>query len=360
MPFLSVSSYNFRNLENKAINFSAPEIFLVGQNGQGKTNILEVLYLASYGNSFRTKNEEELYRKNTHEYSIHVLFKESEERSHKISIISKDKKKSIEKNLKRVRDRKDFISTIPCILFCHDDLHFATGSPERRRFFIDQSLALYDSSYLDILRSFTKLLKSRNLIIREKQSNVLDTIDAQFIPIGLKIIEKRNCLVESFNSIFSSLYEKITGIDSVVIDYCPSWKGSTFNEVFVSLTEKRQLDFTMNTSMSGPHRDKIRFIRNKKPFVQTASMGQQRLLSLVLRTAQAYFYTEKTGRLPILLIDDALLELDPEKRKNFMNLLPQYDQLICTFLPGEPYQNYKGEKTLVYIVSEGNVNAEQG
>ena len=358
MPFLSISLYNFRNIENRTIDLSAPEVFLVGQNGQGKTNLLEALYLASYGNSFRTRNETEIYKKNTNEYSIRVLFKENEERSHRISLFSKDKKKTIEKNLKKIHDRKDFISTIPCILFCHDDLDFAIGSPERRRFFIDQSLSLYDPSYIDILRNFTKLLKSRNLILKEKKAEVLDVIDAQLIPIGLQIIERRNALIEAFNKNFSSLYESISCIDSVMIDYSPSWKFKTFDEILVSLIERRQLDFTMNTSMSGPHRDKIRFIRNKKPFVATASMGQQRLLSLVLRAAQAYFYTETTGRLPVLLMDDVLLELDPEKRKKFTELLPRYDQLICTFLPGEPYQNYRREKTLVYIVSEGDFREE--
>ncbi|MEL3906903.1 MAG: DNA replication and repair protein RecF [Treponema sp.] len=358
MPFLSISLYNFRNLENQTIDISAPEIFLVGKNGQGKTNLLEALYLASYGNSFRTRNESEIYKKNTDEYSIRVLFKEHEQHSHRISVISKDKKKILEKNLKRITDRKEFISTIPCILFCHDDLDFAIGAPERRRFFIDQSLSLYDSSYIDLLRNFTKLLKSRNVLLKEKKLDILDTLDIQFIPLGLQIIQKRQELIDSFNTVFSRLYEEISGIDSVVLDYSPSWKHNTFDELLVSLIEKRQLDLAMNTSMSGPHRDKIRFIRNKKPFVQTASTGQRRLLSLILRAAQAYFYTQTTKRLPILLMDDVLLELDTDKRTKFTELLPQYDQLICTFLPGEPYRNYKREKTCVYIVSEGTFHAE--
>jgi len=358
VPFLSISLYNFRNLENTTIDLAAPEIFLIGQNGQGKTNLLEALYLASYGNSFRTRNETEIYKTNTNEYSIRVLFKESEERSHRLSIISKNKKKIIEKNLKKIHDRKEFISTIPCILFCHDDLDFAIGSPERRRFFIDQSLSLYSSDYIDTLRNFTKLLKSRNLILKEKKTEILDIIDTQLIPLGLQIIEKRKELITAFNPFFSSLYENISGIDSVLIDYSPSWKSQTFDEVLFSLIEKRQFDFTMNTTMSGPHRDKIRFIRNKKLFVPTASTGQQRLLSLTLRAVQAHFYTDATKRLPILLMDDVLLELDPEKRKKFTNLLPHYDQLICTFLPGEPYQNYVREKTRIYIVSEGVFRAE--
>jgi len=358
VPFLSISVYNFRNLENKTIDLSAPEIFLVGQNGQGKTNLLEALYLAAYGNSFRTRNETELYKKNTNEYSIRVLFKESEDKSHRISLFSKDKKKSIEKNLKKIYDRKDFISTIPCILFCHDDLDFAVGSPERRRFFIDQSLSLYNPTYIDILRNYTKLLRSRNLILKEKKTDVLDIIDAQLVPLGLQIMESRQKVIESFNKIFTPLYENISGIDSVMIDYNPSWKGTSFDEVLTSLLEKRPLDFAMNTSMSGIHRDKIRFTRNKKLFIQTASTGQRRLLSLILRVAQAHFYRESNGRLPILLMDDVLLELDPEKRKKFTSLLPEYDQLICTFLPGEPYQNYIREKSLIYIVSEGNFRAE--
>lgn len=100
MPFLSISLYNFRNIENQTIDLSAPEIFLVGQNGQGKTNFLESLYVASYGNSFRTRNDFEIYKIGTTEYSVRALFKESEERSHNLSIISKNKKKYLKKILK--------------------------------------------------------------------------------------------------------------------------------------------------------------------------------------------------------------------------------------------------------------------
>ena len=94
MPFLSISPYNFRNLEDKAIDLSAPEVFLVGQNGQGKTNLLEALYLAAYGNSFRTRNEAEIYKKNTNEYSIRVLFNEMKSGAIVFPLFQKIKKKS--------------------------------------------------------------------------------------------------------------------------------------------------------------------------------------------------------------------------------------------------------------------------
>lgn len=101
MPFLSVSLYNFRNLENATIDVSSPEIFLVGKNGQGKTNFLESLYFSAYGNSFRTRSLNQIFAKDTNEFSIRALYKESEQLSHTIAVTAKDKKKEIQKNFKR-------------------------------------------------------------------------------------------------------------------------------------------------------------------------------------------------------------------------------------------------------------------
>ena len=105
--------------------------------------------------------------------------------------------------------------------------------------------------------------------------------------------------------------------------------------------------------MSGPHRDRINFVLENKNFVQTASTGQCRLISLLLRVAQAVFYTRTTGLKPVLLMDDVLLELDPDKRQKLTALLPEYEQLFCTFLPGEPYERYMKDTTKIYKISNG-------
>ena len=105
--------------------------------------------------------------------------------------------------------------------------------------------------------------------------------------------------------------------------------------------------------MSGPHRDKINFIKDKVLFVPTASTGQRRLLSLILRIAQSIYYTRVTGLKPVLLMDDVLLELDPDKRAKINSLLPEYEQLFCTFLPGEPYERYMKDTTKVYNIKGG-------
>ena len=360
MPFLSASFYNFRNLENATVDISSPEVFLVGKNGQGKTNFLEALYVSSYGTSFRTRSLVQICTKDEKEFSIRALYKESDNISHTISIIIQDKKKDIQKNFKKIKNSKELISTIPCILFHGDDIEFAVGTPSRKRFFIDQSVSLCNSDFIEVLVKYSKALKSRNIILEQKKASLLDSIDEIFASLALSITNERKNIVEEYAKHFSLIYEEISGVSGVEMVYRPSIKVESEEDLLILLAEKRQNDLIDRTSSTGPHRDRIHFIKDKKPFTERASNGQRRLISLVLRMIQAKIYSEKTGRKPIFLMDDILLELDPEKRQKFMELLPPYEQLFCTFLPGEPYKNYQKETTKIFFVEDGRFSVERG
>lgn len=360
--FLYQTFYNFRNLKNDTIDLSNREVYFVGENGQGKSNILESLYYAAYGISFRTHTESQIIKKCEKNFSINSLFNKENQDTQKISVIYEDGKKRIEKNGKKIHDRKELINTIPCILFCHDDMRFATGEPECRRFFIDQSLTLYDSSYIEDLRNYKKILKNRNLLLKNHDYQMLDIYNKQLVQYGLIIQEKRKKAIFQFNEIFGRLFNEITGIEGLKIVYDPSWKEIVVNnekifpasqDILHLLNEKFDTDKSMETTMSGPHRDKIFFIKDKTNFINTASTGQCRLISLILRVAQAVYYTYVTNQKPVLLMDDVLLELDPDKRAKLTGLLPEYDQLFCTFLPGEPYERYKHDTTKVYNIKNG-------
>lgn len=368
--FLSLQLYNFRNLENSSIYLSAKEVFFVGQNGQGKSNLLEALYYSSYGNSFRTHVESEIVKKNESEMSVRSMFREENGSIHTTALQIKPKSKKIEKDGKFIQDRKELINTMPCVLYNHDDLDFAVGEPERRRFFLDQSLSMYDVMYIDLIRKYKKILKSRNNCLKEKNYNLLEVYDTQLVMSGLEIQKKRKDAVFKFNQIFGNIYEEVTGIEGVKIRYNPSWKkesdddDSTFGDLNVPSMEKvmeklllsREAEKIMCTTMSGPHRDRILFERKNEPFIPTASTGQRRLIALILRTAQAVYYKQVTGKKPVLLMDDVMLELDPEKRRKFTCVLPDYDQLFCTFLPGEPYENYKKQDTKIFKIESGKWN----
>lgn len=362
MPFLTVSYYNYRNLQNSRIDLASREVYFVGENGQGKSNLLESLYFIAYGISFRTHIDSQIPKYGQKNFSITALYDRAENDTQQVRVIFENNKKRIEKNGKKINDRKELINTIPCILFCHDDMRFATGDPEDRRFFIDQSLTLFDSTYIDDLRNYKKILKSRNSILKEHKYELLEVYDQQLANYGLIIQSKRKKAIFQFNQIFGKLFEEVTGIQNLRINYEPSWKEISdgvmsripnFDEIMGHLKSRREVDKTMETTMSGPHRDKINFVKDGQLFVQTASTGQCRLISLILRVAQAVYYSRSTGLKPVLLMDDVLLELDPTKRTKITALLPEYDQLVCTFLPGEPYENYMRETTKVFRVENG-------
>ena len=368
MPFLSLKTINFRNLESNKIDSSAKEIFFVGKNGQGKTNLLEAFYYTAYGSSWRTHTDSQIVKTNENNFSVHCLYKQQNESLQKIDITYEANVKRIEKNGKRVQDRKELINTIPCVLFCHDDMKFAVGEPEWRRFFLDQSLTMFNPLYIDDMRNYKKILKNRNQVLKEKSYEMLDVYDMQLAQCGLEIQKKRKNVVFQFNQIFGKLYENVSGISDVMISYAPSWKelpdtiGTRFpsvDDIASQLAKNRERDKFLETTMSGPHRDKITFMRGNEQFILTASTGQQRLVALLLRIAQAVYYSRVTGIKPVLLMDDVLLELDPEKRQKITALLPEYDQLFCTFLTEEPYKRYMRSTTRVYQIRNGAWSEER-
>ena len=358
MIFTSLRTTAFRNLVDSEVFTGAKDVFLVGENGQGKTNFLEALYFCAYASSFRTVRDAEIARNGEKDFSAEVKIAESSN----ILVKFEKGKKSVHIDGKRAEDRKDLLSIAPCIVFCHEDMEFVSGTHERRRWFFDQVLSLYDPVYLDDLRCFKRVLKSRNTVLRDvaqRRHNgspepVLDALDLQFAAYGEKLMEKRETAVRLFSGIFGPLYKEVSGIDGIAVQYVQSWKITNGGAVSL-LRERRAADMAAGLSLSGPHRDRYVFARNGSEFAGNASTGQRRLLALLLRTAQALRFSQMTRKKPVLLLDDVLLEMDGEKRRRFLSCLPGYDQAFFTFLPEEPYNRYCKEDTLVYNVKNGEI-----
>ena len=359
MSFSRVRIFQFRNLEDTEINFSDRDIYLVGENGQGKTNFLESIYLLCVGSSFRTKNESILLKSGFRDMSITGAFNDGNI-SHVIRIKIENSVKSITIDGKKIKDRKELLSGFPCIAFTHDDINFVNGPPALRRLFINQTISLYDGAYIDSLRVYSRILKLRNRILKERRTDLLEIYDKQAAASGMEIQKKRVALIDEFNKTFTELYRNISGKDlDLKIRYSPSWKGIFEPENALKLIkENRSRDIMYSTTTTGPHRDRIGFYADGKNFAATASTGQIRLISLVLRASQAAFSFSKNGRQPVLLLDDVLLEMDLAKRKRFLNHLPDYRQAFFTFLPDEGLVNEKGDVPL-YRVADGRITGEK-
>ncbi len=363
MGFQKIRTFHFRNLIDQVVDLSGRELFFVGENGQGKTSFLEAIYLLSFGGSFRTSTDTLLVQHGQTQaavegYFVHetdgngddVLFKLEEDQSGTL-------KKEIRYNGKLIRDRREIVSAIPCIVFSHEDISFVTGPPERRRRFFNQTMSLHDPVFIDRLRRYEKVLRMRNRALKERREDLVEVYDEELAASGLEIQLARISTTQEFNEVFAELFLDISGLSTELsIHYLPAWRDCANPAAVLShLSARRAADASLGATTSGPHRDRFLFSAGGRNFANVASTGQLRLASLILRVAQALYFTRKTGRRPLLLLDDVLLELDLKRRERFLSRLPDADQRFFTFLPDEQFRPFVTPGTRIYHVVNGAI-----
>jgi DNA replication and repair protein RecF len=356
MKFRSLGFHNFRNLEDSLIPTEAKHIVLVGNNGQGKTNFLEAIYLLCYGSSFRSVSLNDICRHTEKSFSLTAVVEDEDATNQNLFLRYTDGKREIRIDGKEIRDRRDLIYNIPCIVFSHDDIEFIRGTPESRRRFFDQTLSLYDPLYFDDLRKYRALLKQRNATIKEEYTSLLDLYNLQLAEVGYAIQTRRKEAVEEFNTIFTPLYNKISRSEGEMkIVYKPSWdECNSPAEIVERLERSLTRDLKQQTTTSGIHRDQFTLMDGRVNFSTSGSTGQMRLASLIFRIVQIETYRKRGKKSPILLIDDVLLEMDVERRGEFLKELSGYSQAFFTFLPEEHYfAHLDNSSALIYEVEEG-------
>jgi DNA replication and repair protein RecF len=362
MAFSSIRLSSFRNLDDAEVCVAADRVVLVGENGQGKTNFLEALYYLSYGSSFRGSTDAEAAKSGTTSFALAGAFRDDlldhAIPSRTISVGWESGAKSIRIDGKPVRDRKDLVESNPAIVFCHEDYAFSAGEPERRRFFFDQTAGLVSLGYIDALRDYKRILKQRNAALKEGRRDLVGLLDAQLAGKGLELVGARVRLRDELDDGFAERFEAVSLLgDEVRISYKPNWPAdSGIGDIIERLESKRSEELALGTSLSGPHRDRWGFVSGARDFAAKASTGQLRLLSLTLRMVQAEYFTRIVGRLPVLLLDDVLLELDRGKRSRFLERLPAAAQAFFTFLPGESWEQGRTGASLVYEVKDGRIS----
>jgi DNA replication and repair protein RecF len=356
MGFARIGFLNFRNLRDGGIDVGARQVLLVGENGQGKTNFLEAVYLLSVASSFREDRDAALLRDPALPAGLQARYERSGEPARELSVRwEPGRHREIRVNDKPVSDRRDLLSGVLCICFVQQDSDFVVGPPEARRRFFDQVLALAHPAWLESFREYRRVLRARNAALRTRQEDLLDVLDEQVAPLGLALRERREALVADFNDVFTPLVGEIMGGDGpVLIRYRPSWSGLETPEAVVGrLAADRARDLAFGTTTSGPHRDRFSCFGAGRDFAHYASTGQVRMCALALRVAQARFLSERTGRRPVLLLDDVLLELDPTRKRAFVDRFPDYDQAFFTFLTGENHLSSRSHDAMLLTVENG-------
>lgn len=316
----SLELLHFRNYERELFEFSRETNVLFGDNAQGKTNVLESIYLCSTTRSHKGSRDREMIRLGSDEAHIKMIVEKSGIR-HKIDVhLKKSKAKGMAVDGVPVKKSGELLGMCNVVFFSPEDLAIIQNGPEARRKFIDMELCQLDKMYLHNLTKYRHVLKQRNELLKQIRINseILDTLDiwnSQLVQYGTYIIRARKEFVDKLNGFIPLIHESLTGgTESMYLTYEPNASENEFGHNLV-MAEQKDL-YTKSTSV-GPHRDDLSFISGDMDLRKYGSRGQQRTGALSLKLTEIRIVEEKTGEKPILLLDDVLSELD-RNRQNFL------------------------------------------
>lgn len=360
---------NFRNYRELDLAFEKNITIFLGENAQGKTNLLESIYVLAMTRSHRTNNEQELITWDQEEsYLAGELQKHGSNLPLEITLTKKGRKTKV--NHIEQKKLSSYVGQMNVILFAPEDLSLVKGSPQVRRKFLDMEIGQIDPIYLYNLVQYQRVLKQRNQYLKQiatKKSDplYLEVLDEQLIAFGSKVLLARQVFIQRLEYWANRLHQKISqGKETLTLTYLSSAFGAeasleditqSFEEALKKARDKEL--FRMSTQV-GPHRDDVAFAINDRDVQTYGSQGQQRTTALSVKLAEIDLMKEETGEYPILLLDDVMSELDDSRQ---LHLLETIEGKVQTFLTTTTLDHVKNKMTVepaIYYVAQGVLKQE--
>ena len=350
---------NYRNYNVLDISLGPHVNVFMGDNAQGKTNILEGIYYCAFARSHRTSKDRELINWNADNALLSVsVGRERLDKRIDISIL-KDGKKAIQINKIKIKKIGELFGNFNVVMFSPEDLKIIKDSPGVRRKFIDMELCQLNPKYYYNLVQYNKVLNERNILLRNRNtsSEMLEIYDMQLVEFGYNIIRDRIKYIESLNKYAEKIHSDITsGKEKINFKYISTIKDlENIKENFYTLLEKnRSKDCDRGITSIGPHRDDFFVYINDIDTKSYGSQGQQRTAVLTMKFSSLEIIKELTGEFPVLLLDDVLSELDFNRKKYILSTIGQIQTVItCTGI--EDLYEYLDEKAKVFKVKNGEI-----
>lgn len=350
---------NYRNYNALDIELCPNVNVFMGDNAQGKTNILEAIYYCAFAKSHRTSKDKELINWNGEHAFISVdVGRERLDKRIDISIL-KDGKKSIRINKIKIKKIGELFGNFNVVMFSPEDLRIIKDSPGVRRKFIDMELCQLNPKYYYNLVQYNKVLNERNILLRNRNtsSEMLEIYDMQLVEFGYNIIRDRIKYIESLNKYAEKIHSDITsGKEKINFKYISTIKDlENIKENFYTLLKKNiSKDCDRGITSIGPHRDDFFVYINDIDTKSYGSQGQQRTAVLTMKFSSLEIIKELTGEFPVLLLDDVLSELDFNRKKYILSTIGQIQTVItCTGI--EDLYEYLDEKAKVFKVKNGEI-----
>ncbi len=323
---------NFRNYEEQEISLNKNINIIYGNNAQGKTNIIEAIFLCAYGKSFKAKKDKDLIKFGESQSRVEVEYEKIDREGSILAEIN-DKKTFFINHVKQNKI-SDIIGKINVVIFTPDDIEIIKDGPAKRRKFLDMMISSLKPNYLHLLNDYNKVLEQRNNYLRQikierKDENLLDIWDEQLAEFAFKIFEYRKLYIEKISNIIEDIHNLITksGKEEISIKYISTGKSK---ESFLEYLKKsRKIDIQRGFTGVGIHRDDFMISVNGKAVSIFGSQGQQRTAILTLKLCELRIVKEEIDDTPILLLDDFMSELDEKRRTSFLENI-KGNQVIIT------------------------------
>lgn len=331
---------DFRNYESLDTEFSPGINVLWGDNAQGKTNILESIYMCATSKSHRGSRDHEMIRFGQKEAHIRSVIVREEVR-HRIDIhLRRGSAKGIAVDSMPIRRSGQLFGTVHIVCFSPEDLSMIKNGPSQRRRFMDLEMCQLNNIYLHDLSRYNKAVNQRNSLLKQipfdrRLEDTLDVWDMQLMSYGSKVIEQRGKFLKRLDALAGPIHEKLTGgREKLRIIYQPSCDVQEFEQ---RLMASRETDLKMKTTGVGPHRDDFSFIIDGIDVRKFGSQGQQRTAALSLKLAEIELVKKKINDNPVLLLDDVLSELDAYRQKDLLASIRGIQSIItCTGIEDFP------------------------
>ncbi len=344
---------NFRNYEKLNIDLGKNVNIFFGENAQGKTNIIESIFLCSIGKSFRTNKDKEMIKLEKENLDVEIEYEKSD-RSGTIEIDVSNKKNILINGIK-IKKLSELLGKINVVLFTPDDIEMIKGSPEKRRKFLDIMISQLRPNYMHTLSIYQKTLKERNCYLKEikeqgKDENLLEIWDEKLAESAEKIVFYRKEFMEKIKGKIEKIHKEITGQkEDIKIEYFSQCEDR--ENYLKILKQRRKLDIIKGFTTKGIHRDDFFIFINGKQIDIYGSQGQQRTAILSLKLSELQVIYEEIGEYPILLLDDFMSELDKSRRESLISHIKE-TQVIITCTDKLVLENLN---FLEYNVQEGKI-----
>lgn len=351
----SIRLTNFRNQSDVEFEFYPSVNIFVGQNGIGKTNLVEAIYYLCFLKSFRTSNEEFVLQKNKNYFNVTGDFEfEEGGKSEVILIYRKGEGKKISQNHKVVNRFSEFIGSHPCVCLTPEDIQISNGSPSSRRKFIDVVISQTSKVYLDSLIRYNKIIKQKNKLLSQfepkKIDDFLDPWDEELSSYCFEIIKRRKDFLNKIFIELSEFYNKLSGgKEEISVSYESSLKfAETQQDIYNELVRKRRIEKARRMAIVGIHRDDVSFKLSGYATRGFASQGQHKTLILALKLAEINFLKNEMLESPIAIFDDVFSELDSSRIGEFFKLAGDKTQIFVTTT--HQFENLSTKKSSIFRI----------